>query len=100
MSRVKVCMTLCLSLFVLTAASTVNAATFYVNCGGKGPLITIGAALKVLQNIPGPSTINVSGACHENVVIKDMDRLTIAGSAGASITDASGGNLDVVVSLA
>jgi hypothetical protein len=39
----------------------------------------------------GPSTINVSGACHENVLFQNVDRLTIAGSNGASITDASGG---------
>ena len=96
MSRIKHCMTLCLSLLVLAAASTVDAATLYVSCGGKGPLTSIGAALKVLQNIPGPSTISVSGACHENVVIKNMDRLTIAASTGASITDNSGGTLDVV----
>jgi hypothetical protein len=83
--------------------------TLSVNCnshkggstGGTGPstegsgLSTIGSALKLLQN-PGPNTITVWGACHENLLIKDMNLLTIQGSDGASITDASGGAADVV----
>ena len=43
-----------------------------------------------------PATINVSGACRENLLINNMDLLTIAGSKGASITDASGGTADVI----
>jgi len=38
----------------------------------------------------------VYGACHENVVIQSLDRLTLNGVNGASVTDASGGNLDVI----
>jgi hypothetical protein len=41
-------------------------------------------------------TIGVKGACHENLVIKDLGALTIAGSAGASISDASNGTRDVI----
>jgi hypothetical protein len=78
------------------SAGTVSAATQFVNCGGKGALTSVGAALKALQNVPGPSTIHVSGACHENIVIQNVDRLTISGSNGASITDASRGAADVV----
>ncbi len=72
--------------------------TLYVHCGASTGLTTIGAALKALKYSEdgGASTINVSGACHENVLIQNMDRLTIAGSNGASITDASGGAADVV----
>jgi hypothetical protein len=80
------------------SANAVRAATLYVNCAAKEGLHSIGAALKILQNAEGrgPTTINVSGACNENVLITDIDRLTIAGSRGASITDASGGAADVV----
>jgi hypothetical protein len=72
--------------------------TLYVHCGASGGLNSIGAALKALKHSEdiGPSTINVSGACHENVLIQNVDRLTIAGSHGASITDASGDAADVV----
>jgi hypothetical protein len=86
----------CLTALFLISTGTAKAATLYVNCAAKEGLHSIGAALKVLQNVPGPSTINVSGACHENVVLQNIDRLTIAGSKGASITDASGGAADVV----
>jgi hypothetical protein len=81
------------------AASTVRATTLSVNCGEKGGLHSIGAALKVLQNGVGhePSTINVSGACHENVVIQSLDRLTLNAVNGASVSDASGGKLDVIL---
>jgi hypothetical protein len=95
MSRLKVVLSLCLPLVLLMSASTVRAASLYVNCGAKGGLTSIAAAVKVAQ-FAGPSTINVSGACHENVLIQNIDRLTIAGSNGASITDASGGTADVV----
>jgi hypothetical protein len=83
-------------LFVL--ASAANATTLNVNCGVRYGLSSIGAALKALQGFAfgGPATINVSGACRENVVIQGLDRLTLNAAAGASITDASGGNLDVI----
>src|ERR1700745_2755640 len=98
MSRFKLSMRLCLPLLLFIAASTVKAGTLYVNCGGRVGLSSIGAALKQLQYSEGhgPSTINVSGACHENVLIQSVDRLTLNAVNGASITDASGGNLDVI----
>lgn len=95
MSRLKGGLSLSLVLVLLMSASTVRAATLYVNCGGKGPLTSIGAGLKVAQSA-GPSTINVSGACQENVVIQSLDRLTLNAAQGASINDASGGNLVTV----
>ena len=87
-----------LSLLFLMSASVGWATTLNVNCAAKEGLRSIGAALRVLQNGEGhsTSTINVSGACHENVLIQNMDLLTIVGRNGASITDASGGTADVV----
>ena len=96
MSRFKLRTSLCLSLLVLMSAGTVRAATLYVNCGAKEGLHSIGAALQSLQHVPGPSTINVSGACHENVVIQSLDRITLNAAPGASINDVSGGNADTV----
>ena len=98
MSRLKLGMSLCLPVVLIVAASTVTATTLSVNCAAKEGLHSIGAALKVLQNGQGhePSTINVYGACHENVVIQSLDRLTLNGVNGASVTDASGGKLDVI----
>src|SRR6516165_12585032 len=99
MSRFRIGASLCLSLLLLMSVGAVNAATLSVNCGGKGALSSIGGALKVLQNVPGPNTINVSGACHENVVIQSVDRLTLNAVNGASVTDASGGKKDVIAVL-
>ena len=98
MSRLKIVLSLCLPLVLLMSASTVKAATLWVNCGGKVGLTSIAAALKALQYSEGhgPSTINVSGACHENVVIQSLDRLSLNAASGASITDTSGGNLSAV----
>lgn len=77
---------------------TVSAATLYVNCGAKAGLSSIGAALQQLQYSEGhgPSTINVAGACHENVVIHSLDRLTLNAINRASVSDASGGKQDVI----
>src|SRR5271167_3634889 len=89
---------LIVSALMLLMGSAAQAGTLWVNCGGKGGFNSIGAALKVLQNseFHEPATINVSGTCRENLLINNMDLLTIAGSNGASITDASGGTADVV----
>ena len=86
------------SAFLLLIGSTANATTLYVNCGGKAGFTSIGAALKILQSSEsrGPNTIVVSGACNENILIKNMDRLTLDAVNGASITDASNGNDDVI----
>jgi hypothetical protein len=74
MSRLKLGMSesVCLPVVLIVAASTVRATTLSVNCAAKEGLHSIGAALKVLQNGQGhePSTANVYGACHENVVIQ------------------------------
>jgi hypothetical protein len=80
------------------SANPARASTLNVHCGGKVGLTSIGAALKTLQ-FPGsgPSTINISGACNENVVIQSLDRLTLNAAPGASITDASHGTLDVIL---
>jgi len=98
MSRLNNALIACLPLAQLISAGAAKAATLYVNCDGKVGLTSIGAALKTLQHAEatGPNTIIVTGACRENVVIKDMDRLTVTGRAGASLTDASGGAADVV----
>jgi Right handed beta helix region len=89
-----------ISLFglLLLMGSAAHAATLFVNCGGKAGLSSIGAALKTLQFplFSGPNTVNVSGACHENVVIQSIDRLTLTALKGASINDPSGGNLVTV----
>ncbi len=83
---------------LLFTESAAQASTLWVNCGGKGGLNSIGAALKLLQSPEphGPTTINVAGACHENVVIQSIDRLTLTAVNGASVSDASGGTLDVI----
>src|SRR5262245_38221227 len=98
MSRFKLGTGFCISMLVLMSAGSVRAATLYVNCGAKEGLHSIGAALRVLQRAQeqSPSTINVSGACHENVVIQSLDRLTLNAVNGASVSDASGGTLDVM----
>ena len=74
--------------------------TMNVDCSQttRGALPTIGAAITALQKLAQSpeDTINVSGACHESVVIQSMDRFTLNANPGASITDPSGGNLDVI----
>ena len=98
MSRFRFGACLWLSLPLLMSTSVVGAAGLNVNCAAKEGLHSIGAALKILQNAEGrgPTTINVSGACHENVVIQSIDRLTLNAVNGASVSDASGGKLDVI----
>jgi len=87
---------LCLVMLLVASPGGARAATFYVNCGAQEGQHGIGAALKSLQNVPGPNTINVSGACHENVVIQSFDRLTVNAVKGASVSDASSGKRDVI----
>ncbi|HEV2489855.1 MAG TPA: right-handed parallel beta-helix repeat-containing protein [Candidatus Acidoferrales bacterium] len=93
----KLCTLIMTLLFAaLTVPAGTRGATVSVNCNlSIGPLHSITAALKFL-NPQEPNTLNVSGACKENVVIQSFDRLTLNASPGASITDVSGGNLDVV----
>ncbi len=93
------------SILLLSVGSMAQALTLAVNCDSKEGLTSvregltsISAALKVLQGTP-PSvtnTINVSGACHENILIQNIDRLTLNAVKGASITDASYGTREVI----
>lgn len=67
-----------------------------VNCSlPASPLGSLTAALAVL-NPNAVSTIHVSGNCHENVSIQGFENLTIIANSGASIGDASSGQLDVI----
>jgi hypothetical protein len=77
------------------AGQYAQAATYKVNCDKHEH---IGKALRVLAsaNPHGPNTINVTGVCRGNFVIRSMDRLTIITENGASLTDSSGGSLAVV----
>ena len=92
--------TVAFALCLLLLGPVANATTLTVHCDTKPGLASIGAALKHLQQSGwasrGPNTINVSGACKENVLIQSMDRLTLNAVNGASITDTSGGKLDVI----
>jgi hypothetical protein len=75
-----------------------NAKTLNVQCGSgsRNDPTTISAALKLLD--PSlPNTPNISGACHENVVINSFNRLTLIGKPGSSITDASGGTAQTIL---
>jgi hypothetical protein len=85
-------------LLALVIPAAAHAATLRVNCGQHGGLNTIEAALKILASgeSPGANTVLVAGHCRENVVIQGMDRLTLTAVGGASVSDASGGTLDVV----
>jgi hypothetical protein len=79
--------------------ATASAATLTVHCGQKEGITSIGAAIKLLQAHPlldASNTINVSGNCQENVVIQSLERLTLNAVDGASVSDASGGTLDVI----
>ena len=98
MARLRIGTYLLATTALVIAVATADAATLSVHCGGSNGLTTIGAALRALrgESAGGPNTINVSGACLENVLIQNMDRLTIAGANRASITDASRGAADVV----
>jgi hypothetical protein len=86
------------STLLALVGSAAEAGTLWVNCAGRVGLNSVGAAVKALQfaEPKDPNVINVAGACHENLLIKGVDQLTISGINGASITDASGGTADVV----
>ena len=89
---------LSIPLLMLATFGTLHAATVTVRCGTNNGINSITAALKQIRNSesPIPSTINVFGACSENVFIKDELQLTIVGNNGASISDASNGTRDVI----
>jgi hypothetical protein len=82
-----------------------QAVTLNVTCDQpNSKLPTINSALKILSapvaGSPvasiGTNTINVTGACTENVAIDGFERLTLNGLGGATISDASGGKTPVV----
>src|ERR1700682_4508715 len=67
---------------LLFSASLLQAKTVKVQCGGsKTDPTTISAALKLL-NPNVHNTLNIFGACNENVVINGFNRLTLAGKQG------------------
>jgi hypothetical protein len=78
------------------ASQYAQAAAYNVNCDKHEH---IGKALRVLAsaNPHGPNTINVTGVCRGNFVIRSMDRLTLITKNGASLTDRSVGSLAVVL---
>jgi len=78
-----------------TRADLSQGVNLKVNCGGKSAPSSINAALKLL-NPAGPNTLIVSGSCNENVLIQGFNRLTLMGSPGVTISDASGGVAFVV----
>ncbi len=87
-------------LALLAMPLTGHAITLQVDCDTRAEKpATIGAALHHLKELPGnvgPNTIEVSGACKENIAVASMTNLTITARNGASITDASGGTLPVI----
>jgi hypothetical protein len=83
-------------LAVIGAASQyAQAANLSVNCD-KHESIRKVLQLLANANLQGPNTINVSGSCNGNFVIRSMDRLTLITNKGASITDGSNGSLAVL----
>jgi hypothetical protein len=88
MSRIHLSLVALLCLVAPSARA--DSTVLNVRCGGRGPLNSIGAALK-LVNPHGPSTIVVSGTCNENVVVQGLDRVTLQAAPGAALVDASGG---------
>ena len=87
-----------LSILLLSVGSAAQALTLSVNCGSKEGLNSIGAAIKLIQRAGAlePHTINVSGDCNENILVQNIDRLTLNAVNGASITDASDGVHEVI----
>ncbi len=75
-----------------------NAETLRVNCDSDNGLSRISKAINLLRKSgsEGPNTILVSGSCKENVVIQSVDNLTFTAQNGASISDRSHGNADVM----
>jgi hypothetical protein len=67
-----------------------------VNCNLlQGPNNTISGTIAHLNPL-GAWVLNVSGACKENVVIQSFENISLVAQSGASLTDPSGGNLDVI----
>lgn len=93
----KLCLKSALSAFVVLPALA-HAGTLYVNCNGHRGLTQIQKAINLLQQqeTSVSNTILVSGNCKENITIQSIDNLTLTAQNGASISDNSGGTLDVI----
>jgi Right handed beta helix region len=98
MKKIQIKKYIYIPVLLLSMGPMTHAATLNVNCGAKAGLSSITAAIKALKNVEsrGSSTINVAGACNEDVLIQSMDRLTLNAMNGASINDPSGGNVAAV----
>lgn len=72
--------------------------TVNVRCAGAGghDPTSIGAAL-LLLNPNVPNTLNIFGTCTENVFINGFNRLTLKGTGGATVADASGGTVQTIL---
>src|SRR5215468_5293046 len=82
-------------LWTLAVFPVAHADTLHVNCDLHQKIQK--AINNLQQNAPlGPNTIVVSGSCQENIIIQSMDNLTLTTTNGASISDNSGGTLDVI----
>lgn len=96
-ANVKLLLQALVGVITLTTA-TAYAGTLHVNCDATKGLTRISKAIALLQKSgsPGPNTIVVSGSCKENIVIQSMDNLTLSAETGASISDRSHGNADII----
>ena len=87
-------------LVLIALPLTGHAVTLQVNCDQpKSKLPTISSAVQTLKGLLGnlgPNTIEVTGACNENITIESMEQLTLRAKNGASITDASGGTTPAI----
>lgn len=70
------------AVFLVLFAVAATAATVSVDCNAAQ---TINGALSGLDN-QGPHTINVSGNCHESVLIFQRERVAILGAPGTTLT--------------
>jgi parallel beta-helix repeat protein len=72
-----------------------NAVTVPIDCNKPAPAGKIRTYLKLLDP-QGPNTLRISGTCHENIVIRGFDRLSLIANPGAVLKDASGGQKPVI----
>jgi hypothetical protein len=85
---------LCIAVLFLLA-SVANAVTFTVDCTKPAPWGKVSTYLKML-NPQGPNTLKINGTCHENIVIKGFDRLSLIAKPGAVLEDGSNGQAAVI----
>lgn len=99
MKRFATAKTLASLVLLILGTATAHAMTLNVACGARSGLTSIGAALRALEEESGggSNTVNVSGICHENVLIRGFDQLTLNGLKGAQIVDASNQTADTLI---